>query len=50
MRVHVCFCVYPQAIKTWITDLAIPTAFQFACMVLTIDIIDGHGLSNKVHC
>ena len=25
-----------------------PTAFQFLYMVLAIDIIDGHGLTNKV--
>ena len=26
-----------------------PIAFQFLCMALAIDIIDGQGLSNKVH-
>ena len=26
-----------------------PTAFQFLCMALAIDTIDGQGLSNAVH-
>ena len=56
MRVCVCLSVCPPAgllkiihIKfkeVKITNQTSPTAFQFLCMALAIDIVDGWGLSN----
>ena len=44
---RVCLCAYvsvPRLLKTIINQ-----TFQFLCMTLSIDITDGHGLSNEVH-
>ena len=54
--VRVCVCVCPRAIKNYshemkpeyIANQTSPTAFQFLCMALAIDAIDGWGLSNEV--
>ena len=46
-------CVYvstPWAIKNHSRDQTSPTAFQFLCMALAIDTIDGRGLSNEARC
>ena len=40
-------CPPPKLLKTIHVNQTSPTAFQFLYMTLAIDIIDGHGLSNK---
>ena len=43
----------PLAMKNYLRKIinqTSPTAFQFPYTVLAIDITDGHGISNEVHC
>ena len=57
-RVFVCACVYaPKARVTygliltlydWLNSYVILSAAQFHFMALAINVIDGHGLSNKM--
>ena len=55
VSMHVCVCLLPGYKKpftwnkAWIANQTSPTAFQFTCMALAIDITDEHGLSNKTH-
>ena len=49
-----CVCVsqaiknHSREMKPELTNQTSPTAFQFLCMALAIDTIDGRGLSNEV--
>ena len=54
--VCVCLCVHPPGYEkpfmcneAGIINQTSPTAFQSACMALSINITDGHGLSNEAH-
>ena len=60
VRVCVCVCVCvsaPRATKNHSREMkseypikqVLATAFQFLCMALAIDTIDGQGLSNEAH-